>query len=192
MLEILIETGRLWVRALTVDQLHRALTDLNSLSADLNCRFAPELISDRSRGAIGVKIGKMSQSPEGDHPWYTYWLLLKKGENMGIGLVGFKGPPDQDQQVEVGYGIAPSYQGSGYMTEAVTGLVRWAFSQPGCRVVTAETLRENLPSQRVLVKAGFEIVRETAEALHWQIRKHPEIWRKRWLNSMTRASPLLI
>ena len=61
------------------------------------------------------------------------------------------------------------------MTEAVTGLVGWAFSQPGCRVVTAETLRENLPSQRVLVKAGFEIVRETGEALYWQIHKHPEI-----------------
>ena len=77
------------------------------LSPELNCRFAPGLISDRSRGAIGVKIGKMGQSPEGDHPWYTYWLLLEKRENIGIGLVGFKGPPDQDQQVEVGYGIAP-------------------------------------------------------------------------------------
>ena len=173
--EILIDTARLWVRALTVDHLRRALTDVNALSPELNCRFAPGLISDRSRGAIGIKIGKMAQSPEGDHPWYTYWLLLQKRENIGIGLAGFKGPPDQDQQVEVGYGIASAYQGNGYMTEAVMGLVQWAFSQPGCRVVTAETLRENLPSQRVLVKAGFEIVRETGEALYWQILKNPEV-----------------
>jgi len=166
-----LDTGRLWIRALTKDQLRHAVSDQGRLARELDCCLAPELVSERARGAIGVKIGKMSHSPDGHHPWFTYWLLLEKIEKVGIGFAGFKGPPDQDLQVEIGYGIAPSYQGFGYMTEAVLGLVDWALLQPGCRAVTAETLKLNLPSQRVLVKTGFHIVRETDQEIFWRLER---------------------
>ena len=34
--------------------------------------------------------------------------------------------PAKDRAVEMGYGILPSYEGNGYMTEAVQGMIRWA------------------------------------------------------------------
>lgn len=170
----ILDSGRLWIRALTADQLHAALADPACLARELDCSIVPDLVSERARGAIGIKLGRMSQAAEQQHHWYTYWLLLHKEEKAGIGLAGFKGAPDLEQEAEIGYGIAPSYEGRGYMTEAVSALVGWAFLQPGCRAVTAETLKQNLPSQRVLAKTGFQVVRETDQELYWRIEKSGE------------------
>jgi RimJ/RimL family protein N-acetyltransferase len=54
------------------------------------------------------------------------------------------------------------YQNNGYCSEAVAGLVEWAFSQ-GVEGVTAETLPELGASIRVLEKNGFAYIGEGSE-----------------------------
>ena len=56
---------------------------------------------------------------------------------------------------EIGYSVLPQFQGRGYATEIVVGLVRWALGQPGVARVVAETEWANPASVRVLTKAGF-------------------------------------
>ena len=63
--------------------------------------------------------------------------------------------PAKDRAVEIGYGILPSYEGNGYMTEAVQGMIRWAFAQQDVDFVEAETDPDNRASQRILEKCGF-------------------------------------
>lgn len=63
--------------------------------------------------------------------------------------------PAKDRAVEMGYGILPSYEGNGYMTEAVQGMIRWAFAQQDVDFVEAETDPDNRASQRILEKCGF-------------------------------------
>ena len=63
--------------------------------------------------------------------------------------------PAKDRTVEIGYGILPSYEGNGYMTEAVQGMTRWAFAQQDVDFVEAETDPDNRASQRILEKCGF-------------------------------------
>lgn len=63
--------------------------------------------------------------------------------------------PAKDRAVEIGYGILPSYEGNGYMTEAVQGMIRWAFAQQDVNFVEAETDPDNRASQRILEKCGF-------------------------------------
>ena len=107
------------------------------------------------------KLVKMREVPEELHPWYTSFLIVIRAENIGVGLVGFKGAPDRIGSVEIGYGLSPAFQGSGYMTEAVIALTDWAFSHREClRVTASRVLSDNLSSRKVLIKAGF---RETFE-----------------------------
>ena len=63
--------------------------------------------------------------------------------------------PAKDRAVEIGYGILPSYEGNGYMTEAAQGMIRWAFAQQDVDFVEAETDPDNRASQRILEKCGF-------------------------------------
>lgn len=86
--------------------------------------------------------------------FYTPWKICLKENNTLIGDLGFKGGPIHGA-VEIGYGLEEPYFGNGYMTEAVAAAVEWAFTQKGIYAVTAETLPENLFSQRVLEKNGF-------------------------------------
>jgi ribosomal-protein-alanine N-acetyltransferase len=67
---------------------------------------------------------------------------------------GFKGPPGEGA-AEIGYSVLPQFEGRGYATEMVGGLVRWALAQPGVVRVVAETEWANPASVRVLGKAGF-------------------------------------
>ena len=107
-------------------------------------------------------------NPE-NYLWFTYWLITRRGR--GVGLAGFKGPPNARGEVEIGYGLAPEYEGRGYMTEAVRALVDWAFAREECTVVAPITAKTNLASQRVLEKVGMKVCRETAEERFWRLEK---------------------
>ncbi len=74
-----------------------------------------------------------------------------------------KGKPTFDGTVEIGYSVLTEAQGLGYATEAVQGLVSWAFEHPEVLRVIAETLPELTPSIRVLEKSGFVSVAEGSE-----------------------------
>jgi len=162
------QTARLTLLPLAYQTLQQLLIDPSQAAEELKLALVPGLVDPPVDRAIQSKLAKMQAADPAQHPWYTYWLVVIPEENMGVGMAGFKGVPDADGAVEIGYGIHPDYQNRGYITEVVQALVDWALSQPACRQVTAETLRDNLPSQRVLEKSGFSIFKETEGELWWQ------------------------
>jgi ribosomal-protein-alanine N-acetyltransferase len=101
-----------------------------------------------------VWIDRVRRTEPGD-----YWSLgfdLRLHDGPSIGGCAFKGPPDSEGAVELGYGIDPDRQGQGYATEAVEALVAFASSKHNVSKVRAHTKPENTASQRVLIKCGFE------------------------------------
>ena len=56
----------------------------------------------------------------------------------------------------VSYILAEEYWGSGYMTEAVTRIIRYVFEQLKIDMLTAWHYPENIASKRILEKCGFE------------------------------------
>jgi ribosomal-protein-alanine N-acetyltransferase len=60
-----------------------------------------------------------------------------------------------DGRAEVGYRIAQHVAGRGVATAAVRELCQLAGAQYGLRTLKAATTRENVASQKVLIKAGF-------------------------------------
>ena len=55
----------------------------------------------------------------------------------------------------IGYSIDEKYQGNGYMKEAVSLVLRYAYEELGLHRIEATTLVDNEKSQRVLRACGF-------------------------------------
>ena len=106
---------------------------------------------------------RLRRHPEAE-PWGGILSLIEKAGMIAVGNMGTKGPPDTTGTVDIGYGMNPSYEGRGYMTEAVQGLTAWLLAQPGVVRVTADCLKTNTGSVRVLEKSGFVRVRERYDA----------------------------
>lgn len=56
----------------------------------------------------------------------------------------------------VGYSIDTEFQGKGYMKEALSLLIKYAFEEMGLHRIEASTLVDNIKSQRVLKGCGFQ------------------------------------
>jgi RimJ/RimL family protein N-acetyltransferase len=85
---------------------------------------------------------------------FGFYLVVRREEGLVVGEIGFVGPPKQGS-VMIGYAIVPSARRQGYATEAITALTEWALAQPGVDEVLAQTLPDNEPSIRALLRAGF-------------------------------------
>ena len=164
-------TKRLRLLALTRAQMRSLLETPEELERELNLRIAREMITEPVRRAGAIKIGRLAQAQDQEYEWLTYWLMIVPEEAQGVGLIGYKGAPDADGMVEVGYGIAHTVQGRGYATEALQGMLAWAFEDPRTRTVMADVLRTNPASSRVLEKVGMQTVGETEEALLWRMSR---------------------
>jgi RimJ/RimL family protein N-acetyltransferase len=84
------------------------------------------------------------------------WMAVSNGEV--VGLCGYKSAPSTEGVVEIGYNVAPSRRRLGHATRAIAALVASARLDPAVRMVTAKTAVDNVASQRVLQRNGFERV----------------------------------
>jgi RimJ/RimL family protein N-acetyltransferase len=84
------------------------------------------------------------------------WLVVLG--DVVVGECGWKGPPDVDGTVEIGYGLAAPARGKGVGTEVVAVLVAWTETRPGVRAVAADVLPGNAASLRLLQRLGFDEV----------------------------------
>ncbi len=98
-----------------------------------------------------------------EHPdelgWWSY-LVVHQADFRLIGTCGYKGVPTPEGTVELGYEIAPAYQGRGLATEVAHALVGHAFRAEAVNAILAHTLAEDNASVAVLRKLGFEWVKD--------------------------------
>jgi len=101
-------------------------------------------------------------------PWGA-WYVLRKEDDSVLGDIGFKGKPNEDQTVEIGYGFIEKYWNQGYAIEAVRELIDWAFKTGEVETIIAETLIDNYSSMRVLEKLHMKRVNATETMINWKI-----------------------
>lgn len=103
--------------------------------------------------------------------WYAI-LMIELKDGTHIGELCFKGLY-ADGITEIGYGISEEHQNNGYATEAVKGVLEWAFSRPEVTAVESETDPDNTASKRVLEKCGFALNGVIGEeGPRWAVSKH--------------------
>ncbi|MNR39086.1 ribosomal-protein-S5-alanine N-acetyltransferase [compost metagenome] len=104
---------------------------------------------------------------------FESWLIVEKEGMNIIGDAGFKGKPDQEGAVDLGYGIIDSARRKGYAVEAAEALISWAFKQQEVKVITARCMHVNEGSTKTLERLGFyeKVIKE--EMIHWFLLREP-------------------
>ena len=105
-------------------------------------------------------------SAEDPSPFGVY-RIVPLANGLTIGTAGFYGPPLHSGEVTIGYGMVEPEWGKGYGTEAVAGLIEVCRAHGGVTAVNADTDLDNIGSQRVLEKNGFQRVRDTDELCYY-------------------------
>lgn len=98
------------------------------------------------------------------------WLAVTHHSGELIGDMGFKGKPDGNGLVDIGYGIVKEHQEKGYATEGAKSLISWAFSTNRVQKVKADCLKDNQASIRVLQKLGMKYVGAKDNLMRWELR----------------------
>ncbi|MFE4408844.1 GNAT family N-acetyltransferase [Streptomyces sp. NPDC093064] len=121
-----------------------------------------------TQGAAGATV----KAYEGGvyRPEWGMFVLVRQEDGRAVGGMGFHGVPDEEGRAEVGYDLAVSARGHGYATEALRALSGWALARDDVRLLVATVDRANLPSQRVVTRAGFVAVREGEEEIFYELR----------------------
>lgn len=84
--------------------------------------------------------------------WFQYAIAL---DGLLIGDIGLN-TFDNLMQADIGYTLAQEYQGKGYATEAVGGLLEHLFTVRELHRVSAEVDARNVASARLLERLGFQ------------------------------------
>ncbi len=162
-------TARLTLLPVTRDLLLAAVADPALVGKRLGLDVAAGWPNEDERGIFPGLADDLASDPA-----LTAWimhLIVHTADRTIIGCGGPLGRPTPTGSVEVGYGIAPPYQGRGYATEATRAMVAWSLEQASVHRVTASCLRTNTASRRVIEKVGFRPLPPTDPYLNWEIRK---------------------
>jgi ribosomal-protein-alanine N-acetyltransferase len=108
-------------------------------------------------------IEELEQSPS--ILGWGIWIAIHAQEKVVVGDIGFKGKPDGEGSIEIGYSVHPSQRQKGYAYEATKGLTDWAFSEGNVQNIRAECDSENIASIKVLQKLGMKDVTANNDSL---------------------------
>jgi ribosomal-protein-alanine N-acetyltransferase len=148
-----LKTERLELVAADVRLARAMASDRDELGRLLAARIPPEWPPELMTDALEFLATALERDP-GSAGWWA-WLLVLKTERVLIGSAGFKGPPEADGRVDIGYSVLDGWQRRGYATETVLALVNWAFADPRVTRIIGETFPHLRPSIGVLEKCGF-------------------------------------
>ncbi|SCW87408.1 ribosomal-protein-alanine N-acetyltransferase [Paenibacillus tianmuensis] len=132
-----------------------ALFDLKLRNRDFYQPFEP--IRDESHFTLEGQEKEIANGIQGalNDQSYIYGIFLKETDEIvgRIALTGIARGPFQN--ANLGYYIDRKHNGRGYATTAVSLCVKIAFNEFDLHRVQAGVMPRNLPSIRVLEKAGF-------------------------------------
>jgi RimJ/RimL family protein N-acetyltransferase len=97
-------------------------------------------------------------------PWRIR-AIVERSSGVVVGSINLKGPPGQDGDVEVGWGLVEQARGRGYAAEASAAVVAWVAAQPEVASLSATVPDDNLPSRRLAARLGLARTEHTRRGL---------------------------
>ncbi|NQV85638.1 MAG: GNAT family N-acetyltransferase [Woeseiaceae bacterium] len=151
--EWLMETGRLYLRPVTVDDTELMLAIWNDPAFIRNVADRGIRTVEQARAAIEGGAQKLFE----DYGYGPYSMALKSDGSM-IGICGlFK--RENLEHPDIGFGVLPDYCGLGYAGEAAAAVVDYARSELGINALTAIVSPANEPSIGLIKKLGLTFER---------------------------------
>lgn len=170
----MVETARLLIRPLTAEQLRLYLqaNDLYERSTGLTSN-GRTVVPSIQEMVIRNTLPRIIDSRGDAYLFYTFWVVIEKTSRLIVAELGFKGVPTGNGEIEIGYGTMPAYQGKGFMTEAVGGMLRWGSWRNDVQCILAETDEANAASIKVLRKNNFIQYTKKGNMLWWKYNCGP-------------------
>lgn len=165
----MLKTIRLHVHPLTHAQLLQYVRNDHSREQALHLKPIPRTISSELKEALEETILPNVRASGAQYRFCTLWTAVQKSEQAMVADLCIMGEPNEDGEIEIGYGTYEAFQGQGFMTEMVGGLVSWAREEPTVKSIKAVTDKTNLASIKVLEKNGFLKTGETEAQFFWKI-----------------------
>lgn len=108
------------------------------------------------RRALTVQETAYAIQQTNDDDTVFAFAIADSQSNKLLGNIVVVRDQTKPQTVEVMYWLAPQGRGRGVATEALQLVVAWAFSALNVDRILLQTHVDNIPSQRVAVRAGFQ------------------------------------
>lgn len=131
--------------------------DRATATAELGATVGTWLVADPSH-LVQLRLAAEAAAAVG-FDGFARVVVLAGSPRRAIGSIGFHGPPDDRDRLELGCRIHPAHRGRGYGVEAATALIDWATARFG---ITRFLLA--VPSRRVVSDlAPIEIVADRTD-----------------------------
>lgn len=164
-----IQLQRLIIIPLTYNQLVKYVKCDGTLEKEFNLNPNSRIISDELKEALENTILPNVADTTKNYLFSTLWTAISIAENSMVGDLCIVGEPNKLGEIEIGYGTYEEYQGRGYMTEIVGGIIEWAKTQASVKSIIASTLKTNLASFKVLEKNKFIKIKENPILSNWKL-----------------------
>lgn len=144
-----LETERLILRKMSPDD----RDDFFAMRSDKRMHAYTDTTPDHDISKTDEYLAKMLRGVD-ENRWII-WAIQDRASARVIGSVGIWNFDETQTTAELSYGIAPEFQGRGYMREALTQVIKYAFAALKLAALEAYTEAENAPSRRLLERSGF-------------------------------------
>lgn len=168
----MIQTERLRLIPLTHEQLQKYLLADHSLEDELQLEHIDLVIAPELKEAIEQVFLPNTANPEKNYLFCTLWTIILRSANKMVADLCIVDEPNENGEIEIGYGTYAAEQGKGYMTEAVGGLIQWVQQLPSVKAIVAGTDKTNIASYTILRKNGFIRSGETETGFTWRMELH--------------------
>ncbi len=105
-----LKTARLVMVPFTVELMQAVLHDRATLSAMLDAQVPDQWPEPDFAEMLQFEAERLAQNPERGE-WMG--VIIRQAERTVIGDMGFKGGPNEEGTVEIGYSIIPADRGQG-------------------------------------------------------------------------------
>lgn len=153
----MIRTKRLIIKPLTGDELKKHIASPEELANGMGLIPSQTLADENTKEAIINDLLPNLEDSNKDPLFYTMWMIIEKNKRAIVGGICFHGEPDENGEIEIGYGTDYEYRNKGIMTEAIAGLIQWLKNDNRVKKIRAETEADNISSVRVLEKNHFNV-----------------------------------
>ncbi len=98
--------------------------------------------------------------PQLDRLGYSNYTIVRKDDGTKVGTCGLY---DREglEGIDIGFAFLPEYEKQGYAYEAANRLKQAAFNEFGIKTINAITVKDNVPSQKLLAKLGLKLTGTT-------------------------------
>jgi RimJ/RimL family protein N-acetyltransferase len=166
-----IETKNFIIIPLDFDNLKLYIENKTLLEEKLKLTVTNDKLSGKSKKMF-MDLLRFVMHDEKNYLWHTNWIIILKSENIIIGGVLFKGPPDNHGEVEIGYRLDSPFRKKGYMTMILSEMIKYTFKNSDVTSIIAETKKDNIASQKVLKKVGMHRYKENKKYYWYRSYKH--------------------